>query len=207
MRVVTVLKSGGDFKPLHVQALQRQVAKWAPSVAFECLTDMDVPGVDCEPLARPEWAGWWAKMNLFDPAYHGDFLYMDLDTVIVGPLDDLARVEKLTLLRDFYRDGKKLKEGLQSSVMFLPEREREAVWDDFTANPALSMMLHRYGGDQKLLEMFYLNRAARWQDVLPGQFVSWKVSCSAGVPPEARVVVFHGQPRPWAVGQFLHLYR
>lgn len=206
MRVITVLKSGGDFKPLHVQALQRQVSKWAPDATFECLTDVKIDGVETRPL-KQKWPGWWSKLELFDPELTGDFLYMDLDTVIVGPLDDLARVDKLALLRDFYRDGKKLKEGLQSSVMFLPEREREVVWDDFTANPALSMMLHRYGGDQKLLEMFYLNRAARWQDVLPGQFASWKVTCAKGVPPEARVVVFHGKPRPWECGPFLHLYR
>ena len=206
MRVVTVLKSGGDFKPLHVQALQRQVAKWAPDATFACLTDVKVEGVETVPL-KQKWPGWWSKLELFDPELTGDLLYMDLDTVLVGPLDDIAKVNKLTLLRDFYRDGKKLREGLQSSVMFLPEREREVVWDDFTVNPALSMSLHRYGGDQKLLEMFYLNRAARWQDVLPGQFVSWKVNCSTGVPPEARVIVFHGKPRPWECGPFLHLYR
>lgn len=145
---------------------------------------------------------------MFRPDLRGDFLFMDLDTVIVGPLDDFERVNKLTVLRDFYRDGKKLKEGLQSSLMFLPESARQGPWDDFMCNPALSMMMHRYGGDQKLLEDHYINRAARWQDVLPGQVASWKVDCKNGiVPPGVNVVVFHGKPRPWAVGPFLHLYR
>lgn len=147
-------------------------------------------------------------MELFRPDFRGDFLFMDLDTVIVGPLDDFERVTSLTILRDFYRDGKKLKEGLQSSLMFLPELARQGPWDDFICNPALSMMMHRYGGDQKLLEGHYINRAARWQDVAPGQVVSWKVDCkNEAVPPDARLICMHGKPRPWAVGQFLHLYR
>lgn len=147
-------------------------------------------------------------MELFRPDFRGDFLFMDLDTVIAGPLDEFERVNSLTILRDFYRDGKKLKEGLQSSLMFLPESARQGPWDDFICNPALSMMMHRYGGDQKLLEGHYINRAARWQNVVPGQVVSWKVDCKNGiVPPDARVICMHGKPRPWAVGQFLHLYR
>lgn len=211
-RILTVLTSrtlhGGapEFKPAHVKALQAQISKWAPDAEFECLTDMDVPGVCCRPLRR-NWPGWWAKMELFDPALPGDFLYMDLDTVVVGPLDDFDQLSKMTILRDFYRDGKKFKEGLQSSLMFLPESARQGPWDDFMANPALSMRLHAGGGDQRLLEPHYIHTADRWQDVLPGQVASWKVQCKAGVPPDARVVVFHGQPRPWQVGPFLHLYR
>jgi hypothetical protein len=201
-----VLKSGGDFKPSHVQALKRQLEKHAPSATFSCFTDMKVEGVECRPLKR-KWPGWWSKMELFDPEVRGDILYMDLDTVLVGPLDDLTRVNSLAMLRNFYRDGKKLKEGLQSSVMFLPERHRTVAWDLFIQHPAWHMSLYRAGGDQRLLESLWLNTAARLQDLLPGQFVSWKVNCAKGVPPEARVIVFHGKPRPWDVGQFLHLYR
>ena len=206
MRIVTVLKSGGDYKPLHVLALKAQCAKYAPEASFMCLTDVEVEGVETAPLLH-KWPGWWSKLEIFRPDVTGDFVYMDLDTVIVGPLDDLARVNQLAMLRDAYRDGKKLKEGLQSSVMVLPEHVRSQIWDEFTVNPQLAMMFNRAGGDQRFLERFWLGKAARLQDLLPGQFVSWKVNCGQGVPPEARVVFFHGQPRPWAVGQFLHLYR
>lgn len=147
-------------------------------------------------------------MEMFRPDVTGDFVYMDLDTVIVGPLDGLAGVNQLAMLRDAYRDGKKLKEGLQSSVMVLPKNARSQIWDEFTVNPQLAMMFNRAGGDQRFLERFWLTKAARLQDLLPGQFVSWKVDCKLEqVPPDARVVFFHGQPRPWVVGQFLHLYR
>lgn len=213
-RIVTVLQTralnafqsgSSEFNASHVLALQKQVSKWAPGVQFECLSDIKIDGVECRPLKR-KWPGWWAKLEMFDPELPGDFLFMDLDTVITGSLDDILAVNKLTLLRDFYRDGKKLKEGLGGGLCYLPSKARQPVWDDFTANPTLSMRLYPRG-DQFLFEQRYLNTATRWQDVVPGQVVSWKVNCQNGVPPDARVICFHGQPRPWGVGQFLHLYR
>lgn len=214
MRIVTVLQTkalhalhhgSSEFKPSHVQALKRQIDQWAPFASFECLTDVDIPGVDCKPLEK-DWPGWWAKMNLFSPTMKGDFLFMDIDTAIVGPLDDIERVDRLTMLRDFYRDGKKLKEGLGGGLMYLTERAREEPWGYFSKHP-VSYMRTYARGEQHLLETYYLGNARRWQDEVPGQVVSWKVHCQNGVPPDARVICFHGQPRPWAVGQFLHLYR
>lgn len=207
MRVVTVLKSGGEYKPAHVLALQAQIERYAPFAEFMCLTDMAVDGVETAPLLH-KWPGWWSKIEVFRPDIRGDLVYMDLDTVITGSLDDLARVNELAMLRDAYRDGKRAKEGLQSSVMVLPEAERGPIWDAFTANPALEMARNRAGGDQRFLEQFWLTRAARLQDLLPGQLVSWKVDCKYGVvPPDARLVFFHGQPRPWGTPRFLHFYR
>ena len=211
MRIVTVLTKrtlhGGlqEYGPQHVSALQKQLAKWAPEAQFECLTDMRVDGVTTRPL-RHGWPGWWSKMELFDPEVPGDFLFMDLDTVIVGPLDDILAVRDLTLLRDFYRDGKKLKEGLGSGLMYVPDEARRTVWNFWRQQPQLQMRV--YGrGDQHLLERLWLNTAKRWQDVVPRQVVSYKVHCQVSVPDDARIVCHHGFPRPWETPRWLHLYR
>ena len=286
MRIMTMLRSGGDFAPIHVQALQRQVARWAPFAQFTCLSDVPIGGVETVPFVH-NWPGWWIKMGLFDPSFKGDFLVMDLDTVIVGPLDDLFRVNELAvlaqrrqvgpgafvqefsdcfinlpekdrqkpgecfriapelvmgnlpgsdnflyaasddmaavlktgkaaLLRDFYRDGTKYREGLGSGLMYLPEAERASPWECFIKQPSQLMQIHKAGGDQRLLETHYLKNALRWQDVLPGQIVSYKVHCCEnrlgkgfvfkGVPDGARVIAFHGQPRPWHTEKFKDLY-
>lgn len=212
MRILTVFNSRSltgavqEYNIDHVQALQSQLEKWAPGVPFECLSDVSVPGVATRPLKRG-WPGWWSKMELLAPEMPGDFLFMDLDTVISGPLDDILAVRKLTLLRDFYRDGKKLKEGLGGGLIYFPDdAARVPVWQFFSQQPQLQMRMHPRG-DQFLFERFWLNTATRWQDAVPGQVVSYKVHCQRGVPPEARVIAFHGKPRPWEVGQFLHLYR
>lgn len=211
MRIVTVLNSKTlhgarpEFEPKHVLALKAQCEKWAPGVPFECLSD--TPGGSWEGYhCQHGWPGWWLKMALFDPDIPGDFLFMDLDTVITGPLDDILAVRKLTVLRDFYRDGKKLKAGLGGGLIYLPEDARAQVWEFWKTNPVFNMRLY-CRGDQHLFERFWLNTAQRWQDVVPDQVVSYKVHCKTGVPPDARVVCFHGKPRPWEVGEFLHLYR
>jgi hypothetical protein len=144
-------------------------------------------------------------MELFRPDIIGDILFMDLDTVIVGPLDDLAAVRSLTLLRDFYKP-----EHLGSGVMFLPEADRAEVWEAWMMSPQRHMRWHRGGGDQKFLETLWLDKAARWQDVLPGQVVSYKADIRKhgdGVPADARLVAFHGKPRPWALTPNHPLYK
>lgn len=215
MRIVTVLQTralnalqrgSSEFTPAHVQALARQIEQYAPFASFEVLSDVNVPGIKS---IRPfeDYPGWWQKMSLFDPRFPGDFLFMDLDTVVVGPLDDILAVKKLTLLRDWYRDGKKLKEGLGGGLIYLPADARKEVWSMWRQQPQLNMKVYARG-DQFLMERFYLNTADRWQDVVPGQVASWKVTCKNGVvPPETRLITFHGNPRPWATGPFLHLYR
>lgn len=204
MRVVTVLRSGGEFKPEHVQALHSQIDHWLLGVDGFCISDTAVTGIACDRLIH-DWPGWWSKMELFRPDIEGDLLYFDLDTVIVGGLEDLASVNRLTLMRDVYRP-----DGLQSSVMFLPEADRRLVWAEWQKSPLMHMRRHRRGGDQGFLETLWLDKADRWQDVLPGQVVSYKADIRKKgdvLPPNARVIAFHGRPRPWALPPLHPLYR
>jgi hypothetical protein len=209
LRLALVLRSGGDFQTGHARALVRQFDDRAPHLRSLLLTDRPVPGAACEPL-RYEYPGWWAKMELFRPDVSGDLLYFDLDTIILDDLypvvDAVVGTDTPVLLRDFYRDGKRKPEGLQSSAMWLPAAFRAAVWKDWSRDPAGHMRAHARGGDQTFLERLILGSARRWQDICPGAFVSWKVDCKEGVPPDARVLCFHGRPRPWTVAQFKELY-
>ena len=193
--VCCVLRSGGDFLPEHVDRLRAQVATHLPGARFCCLTDMPVAGQGVFRLAY-KWPGWWSKMEVFRPDLSGDILMMDLDSSLVGDLSDMAGIGRLAIMRDVYRPA-----GLQSSVMFLPEAERAVVWDKWMRNPHRWMSRFKRGGDQAFLETLWLDRAARWQDVLPGQVVSYKADgCAEQLPHNARFVAFHGRPRPWDVG-------
>lgn len=213
MKIVTALNSSGEFTPAHVQALKRQCDHYAPFTELVCITNKKVPGVDCIPDPN-EWPGWWIKMNAFAPSMKGTILWMDLDTVIVGSLEAITSTNRLTLLRDFYRDGKRHIEGLQASLMLLPEEDRAEPYEYFSKSARTYMETYKTKGDQPLLERYYLKHAQRWQDVLPGQIVSWKVDCCGGnvfrkpaIPAEARIVIHHGTPRPWQCPEWEHLYR
>lgn len=183
--VACVLRNSAEYGPEDVAALRDGVAKHLENHRFVCLSDVEVP-CDRIPL-QYLWPGWWAKMELFRSDIEGDLLYFDLDTVIVGDLSDIARVKKLTALTSFYDDR------MGSGMMFLPETERPEVWEMWMMHEE-----YRAGGDQEFLEEVWGNRAARWQDELPGQVISYKchVLPNSRVPDNARVVCFHGQPKP-----------
>ena len=207
--VACVLRSGGEYRPEHVVALYRGVQKhWRIDrlgyLRMVCLTDMDFLqfGVENVKLVGG-WPGWWSKMELFRPDLTGNLLYLDLDTVVVGDLTDLANVGRLTVLRDFYHSDKPERQPwVGSGLMYLPESCRKVVWARWLLDPQGHMARHKAGGDQKFLQAAIGAEAARWQDVLPNQVASYKVHVKANggtVPPGARVVCFHGPPRPWQV--------
>lgn len=195
MRFVCVLRSGGDYGSQHVGRLRRQLQAVHPAARLLCLSDIAMP--DVLPL-QYDWPGWWSKMELFRPDLNGDLLFMDLDSAITGDLSDLMEVDRLAIMRDVYRPA-----GLQSSLMFLPQRDRAAVWEKWISQPEKWMRQFRRGGDQAFLETLWLGRGvALWQNLLPGQVVSWKVDVrpQGRLPENARFVAFHGRPRPWEVG-------
>jgi len=148
----------------------------------------DMAGVQAKLL--PEGLeGWWNKIYLFsEHAFpKGErVLYFDLDTVITGPLDDIAAYSgPFAILRDVYRP-----DGLQSSVMAWEAGTLTDLWAGFVqaGYPELE------GGDQAWIEQF--QEPDIWQKLYPGLFRSYKVDCQQFVPKGTSVVFFHGFPRP-----------
>ncbi len=201
MLVACVLRTGGHYDDEYVTRLRDGVAKHLPvKHRFVCLSDVDVP---CERIVlRNSWPGWWSKMELFwrDPPV----LYFDLDTVICGDLTDIAaQAEKpeFTLLRDFYRE-----DGFGSGMMAWG-MDMKPLYDKFCQSPSGFINRYEGRGDQGFIEG-HVDRetVAIWQDRLPGQVVSYKAHVRApkrgsetgnGRPPaNARVVCFHGFPKP-----------
>lgn len=191
-----------DYDAGYVDKLRKAVTRHLPTPhRFVCLTNIDVP---CEriPLAHG-WGHWWAKLELFRPDLDlGRVLYFDLDTVIVGELSEIAGRQRLTLLADFNKP-----EWMQSGVMMLPADARARVWDAWIADPARHMDVHGGNGDGGFLRSVY-GVAETWQEVLPGRVVSFKRHIAqshypkkwdqpaSALPASARVVAFHGRPRP-----------
>lgn len=177
---VCVLRSGGDFGPEHVQWLARQV----PGLA--CLSDVDVPGVPCTPLAHC-WPGWWSKMEAYGPAIDGDILLIDLDTVVLS-LPEIPT--ETTVLRDFTEPS-----VMGSGFMYVTQADRERIWEAWIADPERHMrenMRWPKWGDQGFLQDI-IGGSAKWGS----EVVSYKVHCQRGKPDDAQVVCFHGKPRPW----------
>ena len=177
--VACVLRSGGDYDAEYVERLQAGVNQHIDA-EFVCLSDVAVP--NRVPLLH-DWPGWWAKMELF--RLPGPVLYFDLDTVIVGNLSDIAAQSGVVLLSDFFQPRL-----AQSGVMFWGEDES---WLYRTFSNHADAVMAKYRGDGEYIRDM-MPGAKRWQDVVPGQVVSRKVSNTRN--PDERVVCFHGQPRP-----------
>lgn len=189
--VACVLRSGGCYTPEYVRRLREGVEKHLPVPhTFVCLSDVDVPGRI--PLEN-DWHGWWAKIELF--RLRGKVLYFDLDTVINGDLTEIATYpHKFTMLRDFNRPS-----FYASGVM---------AWEGDYSHLYTGFDLERCGkygrlplwGDGGYIQdhLMKANTPVEFfQDLFPGQIVSYKKELNRA---EARVVCYHGKPRPHETG-------
>lgn len=152
---------------------------------FICITESDLPG-------------WWGKVRLFKNSRARN-LWLDLDTVITGPLDPLV-----TPLADGIRIAKNWAQsgygGCQSSVMYWQGDAGKIINDEFDPAIAHWPPINSPGilwGDQEwITQLRDENRlTVEYFDV--ADVISYKYHCrNVGLPPAAKVVVFHGQPKP-----------
>ena len=176
-RVITVAcvcVPGGIYNSTHVVRLQRQIEdNLAQPFKFHILMHSDKPG-------------WWAKIDLFEPGrFEGRVLYLDLDVTVVDDLEPLANYpEPFVAIKDY------IYPTLNSSVMSWDAGVADHVHTNFTPD-----VMDRLHGDQDWIT-----------EQMPGTQVfpeAWCVSFRKSVkkfkhvPPDAKVVVFHGAPKPW----------
>jgi uncharacterized Rossmann fold enzyme len=195
---VACVKWGKLYGPEYVNILCNMVARNLPQkqkVKFVCFTD-NAEGInpEIEIRALPEGvSGWWNKLYMFKPGVFeaGERLvYFDLDTVIVGPLDDIVKYQgKFATLRDFYRP-----DGLGSGVILWEGGNHYILWDSWidAGKPEIE------GGDQAWIEKY--KKPDLLQELYPHSFVSYKVHASEMFPKDSRVVCFHGEPKPHNAG-------
>jgi hypothetical protein len=142
----------------------------------------------------------------------GPTWYLDLDTLVVDDISDLLSYRgEFAILRDFYR----LRKAMQSAVMaWTPGPHTDALYERFVTEP--DAWMRRLRSDQDYIERIFAGEGFepdRLQDLHPDQFVSLKVHARAGCPPGARLVCFHGTPRPndpaagWAHREWVNLAR
>lgn len=205
--VVCVLRSGGEFLPEHVQALAEGVRRHLKrSYRFTCLTDIpslvgSLPGVRTETLIH-EWPGWFSKLELFRRLFENPVLYIDLDSVIVGPLDGITSGHNFTVLENFWaRD--RIGSGLMAwSVASMPKLWH--IYDRFCRSPDQYMAEYvtpDKWGDQGFIHHNTPVEPARWQTRFPGKVLSFRkhVLKQRRVPAHAAVICFAGKVRPWTL--------
>ena len=190
LTVACVLSEGPKrtYDHTHVERLMRLVkGQLTQPYRFLCLTNDD--RVPCESLSLvKDWPGWWSKVELFCPdlfKMNERILYLDLDVTITGNLDDLANYSApFVICRDF------LKLGFNSSVMAWDAGYADTIYTLFNDD-----VMERLNGDQNWIQEVLPDTA-----VFPKRWcISYKRSLVEGRPTDMRVLVYHGDPKPWEV--------
>lgn len=162
---------------------------------FICFTDDSIginPLIECRPITE-KLNGWWNKLYMFKEGAltkdDGRIVYFDLDTCIVSSLDEIIKYAgKFAILRDFYRPM-----GLGSGVMMWEGGDHTNIWQQWDASGRPEIT----GGDQAWLEIYFrFDGRDILQEFYPQCFVSYKMHAKELIPKSAKVVCFHGDPRP-----------
>jgi hypothetical protein len=190
MKVICVLKSGGEYDEEWLRKLRDGVARnLTIPYTFHCLSDIDVP--DRIPL-RHNWPGWWSKIELFR-VVDGPTLYLDLDTVVTGNLDHFASVpHDFAMLRNFHNP-----QMVGSGVMWFRKPLRK-VYDSFCEKPFKHIAYHEAKRDGPYLgdQAFVWDSLGRKVEVLDNLGIrSYKMHCKQGLPEGTSLVCFHGLPK------------
>jgi hypothetical protein len=217
MATFLCMKWGTKYGPEYVNRLHSMVRRhMAGPFRFVCLTDsregLD-PGIEAFPIpslrlppGSPERG--WTKLVSFSPeltapggpALSGPVLFLDIDIVIVGPLDDFFREPGEFLIM---RERKRLRTQGNSSVYRWTAGAHPDVLEHFRAN--LDAVRARHRNEQEFLvhHLAAQGKVRYWPDAWCRSF---KRHCVRPfplslfqppvIPPDARVIVFHGLPNP-----------
>lgn len=200
LTIACVYKPGNGFTDEYVYRLREGVAKHCQAPhRFVVLTNQRFEDFETVRLSRNV-PGWWNKLDLFrEGLFDGQVVYFDLDTMIVGDITGIATTpQDFAMLRDFYG-----KHRVNSGVMVWDAtRDWGRLYREFTPAriPEYSETQEKWG-DQGWISDHLPVEPARLQDLFPGQIVSYKADVRRKtLPADARVVCFHGRPRPSQIG-------
>ncbi|KAG1690443.1 hypothetical protein DVH05_028118 [Phytophthora capsici] len=213
---VVCVKWGVKYGPEYVNKLYNSVMRNSTGlqVTFACLTD-NTEGIDLhENLSILElddgWKGWWNKCQLFSSAMttklralgHGKCFYLDLDTVVVGSINNLLTwsppVGVLALLKTDQMANEQRGGGFNSSILVWRVDE-ESVSLQFIYNflrthfVAVSKYIYKF---DHWLEMAH-QEACFLEDVFADQIVEYRsLGRAVASPSNAAIVCFPLLPKP-----------
>ena len=198
LQVILVMKTGGDFSPIHVDRIIRQI-KTHLTVPHEifCLTDIPgeyVPGITVLPLLD-NLPGWWSKIEVFRT--FTNVLYFDLDTTILGDINFLAQFKpNFGALLSKHRN-------MGSGIMRW-YGDFSGLYKYFKAHS--DPIMQYFSWEQEYINSWLINNAYKVEHIqhhFPGRLMSYKNDYLPLIEnkskPKPSIIYFHGKPRPWDI--------
>ncbi len=191
-----------DFSADAVNRIRRQLAQYL-SIPHDvvCITD-NPSGIDSGIRIVPLWddgahlGGCWRRLRAFAPdmaeIIGPRFAWIDLDSVVVGPMDDiLSRSEQIVL----YRSNSAAGTPYNGSMLLMDAGARRQVWDRFDpgTSPAVTKEAGLTGTDQAWISHVLGPDEAVW-DASDG-VMHFMRDCVPELPSQSRIVFFPGMQK------------
>lgn len=196
-------QKGNQVTPYGVEYVEKLRNSVARSLTiphdFVCITNLDVPDgvIKVEPPLPQTTGGWWQKVGLFTPGlfdYSQRVMFLDLDVVITGSLDNIASVQEPFCMIENYGPNKRHAAHNSSCLVWTPSKQTENIYTKFSDD-----VMKELHGDQCWI--WRVRRNEIWD--YPK---SWVVSYKYEKHPQWKhankdtaIVVFHGDPKPHQV--------
>ncbi len=217
-RHVLCMKWGTKYGPEYVNRLYAMVRRHlGGEFSFVCLTDDAAgvrPEVRCLPIPplsvnlKPgQKDHGWKKLTTFEADLHGlrgTALFVDLDVVIVGPLDAFfSHPGEFVIIRDYARPWRRARITGNSSVYRFELGAHPDVLEHFRAN--VEKVRAEYRNEQEYLSAFMhaKGQLAYWPAAWCPSFKyhgipAWPTNYwrAPFVPAGARIMIFHGECNP-----------
>ena len=162
--------------------------------------------------------GWWNKLLLFKKGTlpEGEYLYLDLDVVIVDNIDCFFDHPSFAITRDFIRPNDGLLPGpeFNSSVLRFNNATTDGIYKYYINNKSYWLNCQKtiapFFGDQNLIS-HYVNTYPEYNHPFPDEWCwSFKKGIHRGkyagkrrgewigkdIPKGGKICVFHGEPSP-----------
>ncbi len=211
MQTAICMKWGTRYGPDYVNrlhsALMRNVKRPTKLVCYTDDANGLDPAVEAQPLLdvdmpEPYRSRGWKKLTVWRkdyPGVSGDVLFLDLDIVITGPMDDFwdYKPGELCIIENYTSRGSGVG---NSSVFRFPVGANANIWERFAADPMA--IVGAYDNEQ-----IYLSREAKkiefwprlWCRSFKHELVpAWPMRLfqPAPLPLETKIVIFTGKPDP-----------
>lgn len=163
---------------------------------FVCFADRElyIDGIEHRRLNPPSWKGNLPKTYVYSPeaGLEGRVMLFDLDNVIVGDLSDMLAYNGPLCVRGRLHSMKPRQPDGDMISFEAGSDMAKHLW----AKACDPVVVQRsMDGREREFILWAAPKADQWQDVCPGQVVSYRLQCRGRLPKGARVVSMHGRPR------------
>ena len=198
---ITVFNPSKTFTIDYINVFANVLKKYHPDKHIYCFSNsMEIQkwpkNITKLPLQYTWSTDWWSKLELFRPDIKENLFYLDLDNLIVQPLDVLFEQlsEDMPLM---IKDLDPKKERLQSAVMWIPHSKKHLVWNPFIKMPEQWIKKAGKFGDAEIIRKWW-NRDNKTCDTFqnvygPEHIISYRFHWQKNLYRKTtKIVCFHG---------------